>query len=123
MINKIKDDLITKKGKILKFRHNGSRNQIEEFEGIITNTYKSIFIIQTIDEKKEILHLLESVYINCHGLDANDKKAASLFPNDWYIDDNYEEKTIIVAEAIQKEVLIEETQEYQNYKGPYMTAK
>lgn len=53
MINKIREDLINKKGKALKFRHNGSRNQIEEFEGIIVETYNYIFIIKTI-EKEEI---------------------------------------------------------------------
>ena len=54
MIKKIKDDLTSKKGKKLRFRHNGSRNQIEEFEGIILETYNYIFTIKTIDEKEEI---------------------------------------------------------------------
>ena len=50
MINKIKNDLESKKDKILKFRHNGARNQIEEFCGIITNTYNYIFTIKIIDK-------------------------------------------------------------------------
>ena len=54
MIDKIKEDLTSKKGLVLKFRHNGSRNQIEEFKGIIVETYNYIFTIKTIDEKKEI---------------------------------------------------------------------
>ena len=54
MINKIREDLINKKGYILKFRHNGSRNQIEEFNGIIIGTYKYIFIVKTTDKKEEI---------------------------------------------------------------------
>ena len=54
MINKIKEDIINKKGKVLKFRHNGSRNQVEEFKGIIIETYNSVFTIKTIDEKEEI---------------------------------------------------------------------
>ena len=54
MINKIKEDLITKKGQVLKFRHNGSRNQVEEFEGVIIDTYNYIFTIKTINEKEEI---------------------------------------------------------------------
>ena len=33
--------------KKMKFRYNGSRNQIEEFEGTIENTYNSIFTIRT----------------------------------------------------------------------------
>ena len=54
MINKIKEDVSSKKGKVLKFRHNGARNQIEEFEGVIVETYNYIFTIKTIDEKEEI---------------------------------------------------------------------
>ena len=54
MINKIKEDIKSKKGKVLKFRHNGSRNQIEEFEGIIVDTYNYIFTIKTIDDKSVI---------------------------------------------------------------------
>jgi len=34
------------KGKIIKFKYNGARNQIEEFDGIIENTYNSIFTIR-----------------------------------------------------------------------------
>ena len=33
------------KGKDLKFKFNGARNQTEEFDGRIVETYKSIFII------------------------------------------------------------------------------
>ena len=54
MINKIKEDIENKKGKVLKFRHNGSRNQIEEFEGIIIGTYNYVFTIKTTDPKETI---------------------------------------------------------------------
>ena len=54
MISKIKEDIKNKKGKVLKFRHNGARNQKEEFKGIIVDTYNYVFIIKTIDEKEEI---------------------------------------------------------------------
>lgn len=54
MINKIREDLVTKKGKVLKFRHNGSRNQIEEFQGIIVGIYNYIFTVNTIGEREEI---------------------------------------------------------------------
>ena len=54
MINKIKEDLVTKKGKVLKFRHNGSRNQIEEFTGVILETYNYVFTIKTMDSKESI---------------------------------------------------------------------
>lgn len=54
MINKIKEDISSKKGKKLKFRFNGARNQIEEFEGIIVGTYNYIFTIKTINDNEEI---------------------------------------------------------------------
>ena len=54
MINKIKKNIENKKGKVLKFRFNGARNQIEEFEGIIVGAYNYIFTIKTVDEKEEL---------------------------------------------------------------------
>ena len=47
MISKIKDKMIDLKGKNLIFRCNGSRNQIEEFEGCIVECYNSVFVIKT----------------------------------------------------------------------------
>ncbi|MBR3661500.1 MAG: Veg family protein [Bacilli bacterium] len=46
MISKIKDNLIELQGKPLHFRFNGARNQIEEFDGCIENTYNYIFTIK-----------------------------------------------------------------------------
>ena len=54
MINKIKDEIKSKKGEKLKFRFNGARNQIEEFEGIIVGTYNYIFTIKTLNDKDEL---------------------------------------------------------------------
>ncbi len=54
MIGKIKEDILNKKGQVLNFRHNGSRNQVEEFKGVIVETYNYVFTIKTIDEKEEI---------------------------------------------------------------------
>ena len=54
MINKVKEDIKNKKGKKYHFRFNGARNQIEEFDGIITEVYNHIFIIKTIGNKNEI---------------------------------------------------------------------
>ena len=51
MINKIKEEIINKKGEKLHFRFNGARNQIEEFDGIIIETYNAVFTIKTIEEK------------------------------------------------------------------------
>lgn len=45
MIDKIKKDMELKKGKKMLFRYNGSRNQVEEFNGVIINTYNYVFTI------------------------------------------------------------------------------
>ena len=39
------------KGKLIHFKYKGARNQIEEFDGVIENTYKSIFTIKLNDQK------------------------------------------------------------------------
>ena len=54
MIAKIKDNLESQKGKVLHFRFNGARNQIEEFTGSIENTYNFIFTIKTTGEKERL---------------------------------------------------------------------
>lgn len=46
-IEKIRKEMTFKKGKLLKFKFNGSRNQTEEFEGRIIDTYPAIFTIET----------------------------------------------------------------------------
>lgn len=51
-IEKVKDKVNSYKGKNLKFRFNGSRNQIEEFEGTIINTYDAVFIIRLQDNQR-----------------------------------------------------------------------
>lgn len=45
MIDKVRNDMLALKDKRIKFRFNGSRNQIEEFEGVIINCYNYVFII------------------------------------------------------------------------------
>ena len=54
MISKIRDELENKIGKPLHFRFNGARNQIEEFEGCIENTYNFIFTIKTTGANERI---------------------------------------------------------------------
>ncbi len=51
MINKIKEMVNNKKGVICKFRFNGARNQIEEFDGVIEGVYNYIFTIKTINSE------------------------------------------------------------------------
>ena len=52
MIDKVKEKVESYKDKTIKFKYNGSRNQIEKFEGVITTTYPAIFIIETNDDNK-----------------------------------------------------------------------
>ena len=54
MISKIKKKLSNEIGKELHFKFNGARNQTEEFDGYIENTYNFIFTIKTIGEKERI---------------------------------------------------------------------
>jgi len=51
---RIKENLEEKKGKLIHFKYNGARNQIEEFDGVIENTYNAIFTIRIEDESKQI---------------------------------------------------------------------
>ena len=51
-IKRIKEKIEKLKNKKIKFKINGSRNQIEEFEGIIIEIYNYIFIVETNNTKK-----------------------------------------------------------------------
>lgn len=51
-IKRIKEKVESLKNKKIKFKLNGTRNQIEEFEGIITEIYNYIFIVETDNIKK-----------------------------------------------------------------------
>ena len=51
-IKRIKEKIELLKNKKIKLKVNGARNQIEEFEGIITETYNYIFIVETNNIKK-----------------------------------------------------------------------
>ena len=45
MISTVRNKIKPLIGKKIKFRYNGSRNQIEEFEGTITKCYNYVFVI------------------------------------------------------------------------------
>ncbi len=53
-IAKIRENLEKNKGKTIHFRYNGARNQIEEFNGIIEDTYNAIFTIRLEDSNNKI---------------------------------------------------------------------
>ncbi len=49
-IEKVKETIQKNEGKKLSFKFNGSRNQVEKFEGKIIETYPKIFVIQLTEE-------------------------------------------------------------------------
>lgn len=55
-ISKIKESLEKNKGKVIHFKYNGARNQIEEFDGVIENTYNAIFTIRIDKEIKSFTY-------------------------------------------------------------------
>ena len=48
-ITKIKNMLEENSSKNVRFKFNGNRNQIEEFDGRIINTYKYLFVVKPND--------------------------------------------------------------------------
>ena len=49
-IEKVKEMVSKNTNQPLKFKFNGSRNQVEEFSGKIVEAYPAIFIIETLEE-------------------------------------------------------------------------
>lgn len=45
MIEMIKNRIVSLKGKKICFRYNGSRNQVDEFSGVISDCFKFVFTI------------------------------------------------------------------------------
>lgn len=61
--NKIIEEIKRYKGKVMRFKYNGARNQIEEFKGTIEEMYNSVFIIR-LDDKKTLKSFTYSDVIN-----------------------------------------------------------
>lgn len=49
-IDRVREEVKSKEGKILHFKFNGSRNQIVEFDGEIIETYSAIFVVKLLDD-------------------------------------------------------------------------
>lgn len=49
ILDNVKEVIKRNEGVLKKFVFHGTRNQNEEFEGIITKTYNSLFLIRTTD--------------------------------------------------------------------------
>ncbi len=76
MISKIKEQLSDKIGEELHFKYNGARNQIEEFDGFIENTYNYIFTIKVIgiNETLKSFTYSDVLTLNLEIIHENDKK-------------------------------------------------
>lgn len=66
MIDKIREQVDSKKGKTLSFRFNGARNQVEEFDGQILNTYPGVFLVRVIDENHSVKSFSYSDILTLH---------------------------------------------------------
>jgi len=53
-IAKIRETIEENKGKSIKFRFNGSRNQIEEFTAVIENAYNYVFIVRLQENNEQL---------------------------------------------------------------------
>jgi len=47
-------NLESNRGKLIHFKYNGARNQVEEFDGVIEDIYNAIFTIKLDEEKNKI---------------------------------------------------------------------
>lgn len=66
MIDKIKEQVDSKKGRTLSFRFNGARNQVEKFDGQILNTYPGVFLVQVRDANSSIKSFSYSDILTLH---------------------------------------------------------
>lgn len=51
-IDIVRNNIKQIRGKDYNFRFNGNRNQVEEFNGVITDCYPAIFIIESKEDMK-----------------------------------------------------------------------
>ena len=51
ILERIRDSVANKKDMSLHFVYNGSRNQVEEFDGVIEEVYKYVFTIKQDDSE------------------------------------------------------------------------
>ena len=49
-VDKVREEVELKTGEVLHFKFNGSRNQIQEFDGKIIETYSAIFVVKLVNE-------------------------------------------------------------------------
>ena len=49
-VDKVREEVELKTGEVLHFKFNGSRNQIQEFDGKIIETYSAIFVVKLVND-------------------------------------------------------------------------
>ncbi len=62
------------KGKNYNFRFNGNRNQVEEFCGVVTNTYPAIFVIHSSEDKVRTFSYNDIITSSLEIIDMNKSK-------------------------------------------------
>lgn len=63
-IDKIKNKVVNNLGNKVKIIYNGSRNKVEEYNGVIVETYNYIFIVR-LDTKETMSFSYIDVLTNC----------------------------------------------------------
>lgn len=51
-IEKIKEEMERKKGEELHFHFKGSRGQVDDFNGVITDTFNGVFLVKSIPDER-----------------------------------------------------------------------
>lgn len=62
------------RGKNYNFRFNGNRNQVEEFDGVITNTYPAIFVIHSSEDRVRSFSYNDIITSSLEIIDLKDEK-------------------------------------------------
>ncbi len=65
-IAKIRSQIESKKGKVLTFKFYGARNQTEEFQGEIVETYPGVFLVRPEEEHPVIKSFSYSDVLTLH---------------------------------------------------------
>lgn len=74
-------------------------------------------------DNKTLYLILDIKYVEMFGrfISLNSNSNADLYPNDWFLSEDYEYKVKVLVEALNKNIKIEDTELYQkNVEGPRM---
>ncbi len=51
-IEKIREDIQKRKGETLHFCFRGSRGQVDDFQGVITDTFRGVFLVHSFSDNR-----------------------------------------------------------------------